>query len=125
MNHTLTSRLDPGMAAQWSSARQARLAPTDADAALWAHLRAHRMLGLKFRRQHVVGGLIADFYCHALKLVIVIESGARARENDRRQEALIAEHGLTVLRVSREDVLTKLSSVLAKIEIRCHQAMAG
>jgi very-short-patch-repair endonuclease len=34
----------------------------------WHLLRDRRTLGLKFRRQHAVGGFVVDFYCAELKL---------------------------------------------------------
>ena len=34
---------------------------TEAEAMLWSHLRAHRMAGVQFRRQHAIGNYIVDF----------------------------------------------------------------
>lgn len=42
---------------------------TDAEMALWMHLKAG-ISGLKFRRQHPIGIYIVDFYCHKIKLII-------------------------------------------------------
>jgi len=39
---------------------------------LWSRLRREQ-LGSKFRRQHSIGGYIADFYCPSKKLVIEID----------------------------------------------------
>ena len=39
---------------------------------LWSKLK-HSQLGLKFRRQHSIGGYIVDFYCPAKRLVIEID----------------------------------------------------
>ncbi len=37
---------------------------TEAEAKLWSRLRAHRMAGVQFRRQHAVGNYIVDFPWH-------------------------------------------------------------
>jgi type I restriction enzyme R subunit len=34
---------------------------TEAEAKLWSRLRAHRMAGVQFRRQHAIGNYIVDF----------------------------------------------------------------
>ena len=125
MDRTQSPVLTPGTMMKWSLAREMRRSPTAAEAKLWGYLRGHRMLGLKFRRQHVVDGFIADFYCHALKLVIEVDGGIhdKQEEYDQDRQACFERSGLTILRVTNEDVLTKTNYVLAKIEIRCHQAM--
>lgn len=39
---------------------------------LWLHLKSSQT-GFKFRRQHSIGGYIADFYCPMKKLVVEID----------------------------------------------------
>jgi very-short-patch-repair endonuclease len=55
-------------------AREMRLAPTGAERKLWWHLR-HRLptLGTHFRRQVRIGRYIADFVCHAKRIVIEVD----------------------------------------------------
>ncbi|WP_310648744.1 endonuclease domain-containing protein [Pseudomonas aeruginosa] len=48
---------------------------TEAERALWQCLRGHRLLGLKFRRQKVLGPYIVDFVCHERMLVIELDGG--------------------------------------------------
>ncbi|MEO7719629.1 MAG: endonuclease domain-containing protein [Capsulimonas sp.] len=126
MNRNLSSICTPGTPIKWSLAREMRRNPTAAEAKLWGHLRGHRMLGLKFRRQHVIDGFIADFYCHALKFVIEVDGGVHdtQEEYDRDRQRFFERSGLSILRVTNADVLARPNYVLAKIEIRCHQAMA-
>ena len=57
------------------AAKSLRSAQTDAEAALWYRLRAGRLLGLKFRRQHAIPPYVADFYCDAVKLAIELDGG--------------------------------------------------
>jgi very-short-patch-repair endonuclease len=40
-----------------------RSAMTEAELKLWNELRAHRLMGLSFRRQMPIGRYIADFAC--------------------------------------------------------------
>jgi len=49
-------------------AHELRAKSTDAESELWFHLRAHRLDGLKFRRQHPIPPYVLDFYCDAAKL---------------------------------------------------------
>jgi len=37
-----------------------------AERRVWSWLRDRRLLGLKFRRQHIVGPYIVDFFCDEL-----------------------------------------------------------
>jgi very-short-patch-repair endonuclease len=49
-------------------------------------LRSHQLCGLKFRREHPIGGFIADFACEAKKLVIEIDGGDRDQTTARNIE---------------------------------------
>lgn len=51
-------------------ARRMRREMTPGEWCLWQRLRANRFCGLHFRRQQVIDGFIADFYCHAARLVV-------------------------------------------------------
>jgi type I restriction enzyme R subunit len=53
---------------------------TYAEEKLWQRLRAHRLDGLKFRRQHPLGPFIADFYCAEHRLVIEIDGDIHAQQ---------------------------------------------
>lgn len=54
-------------------AKAMRREPTDAEYVLWQLLRGHRLKGLKFRRQVPLGPYIADFVCHACKLIVEVD----------------------------------------------------
>ncbi|MGH8447220.1 MAG: endonuclease domain-containing protein, partial [Solimonas sp.] len=73
---------------------------TDAEQKLWYQLRAHRFLGLKFKRQKPVGPYIVDFACPERGLVIELDGGQHAerKAQDDRRSAYLAERGFTVLR---------------------------
>ncbi len=65
---------------------------------LWQYLRAGRLSGLKFRRQHPIPPYVADFFCDALKLVIEIDGSQHATEADAARTQTLESHGFTVLR---------------------------
>ena len=90
---------------------------TKAETLLWDGLRAHRLGGLKFRRQHPMGRFIADFYCAEAKLVVeldgAIHEGQTLEDEDRTQ--IIEAHGCQVIRFTNERVLEDTDSVLQEI----------
>ena len=55
-----------------------RLGSTPAERHAWSLLRNRGMLGLKFRRQHVLHGFIVDFYCPAENLILELEGDLEA-----------------------------------------------
>ena len=55
-------------------AKDLRNDPTEAEKYLWSILRAESM-GVKFRRQAVIGKYIVDFVCYEKKLVIEVDGG--------------------------------------------------
>ena len=56
-----------------STARRMRHEMTEAERALWNELRAHRLMGLSFRRQMPIAGYIVDFACSDHKLIIEVD----------------------------------------------------
>ena len=59
-------------------ARKLRNDPTEAEKHLWCVLR-DRNLGVKFRRQAVIGRYIVDFVCFEKKLVVEVDGGQHAQ----------------------------------------------
>jgi very-short-patch-repair endonuclease len=74
----------------------------------WTLLRNRGVLGLKFRRQHVLHGFIVDFYCASERVVIELEGsvhdGAARRSYDRARGAFLAAAGYRIIRVRNKDV---------------------
>lgn len=75
------------------------------------------MLGLKFRRQHVLGPYFADFYCHQLKLVLEIHGYTHSSRNDHdsARDNWMASQGLKVARVPAADVLRDPGNIVDRI----------
>ncbi|MBE9077424.1 endonuclease domain-containing protein [Romeria aff. gracilis LEGE 07310] len=98
-------------------ARQLRQQQTCSEQMLWECLRARRLNGAKFRRQHNIGQFIADFYCHEARLVIELDGSIHQSriKQDTERDAWMQACGLRVLRFTNEGVQNHLESVLTEI----------
>ena len=107
-----------GWILQQPRARSMRRSPTPAERLLWQRLRRSQ-LGVRFRRQVVIGQFIADFYCPKRALVLEVDGGVHDDRRDIDQERDVALHavGLRVLHVRNEDVLADLDAVLRRIAV--------
>lgn len=89
-------------------ARQLRRDSTPAERRAWSWLRNRRLLGIKFRRQHVLHGFIVDFYCPALKLVLELDGhlhdGATQAGYDAARTAWLRGAGYHVIRIWNKDL---------------------
>jgi len=96
-----------------------RKAMTEAEATLWNALRAHRFMGLGFRRQYPLGGYIADFACPSRKLIVEVDGSHHGHDDvlvyDRERDEALKLAGWTVLRFWNDDVLQKLDDVCSRI----------
>ena len=70
-------------AERFARARALRHNATPAERHAWTLLRNRGILGLKFRRQHVLHGFIVDFYCPSERIVIELEGGVHDNEAQR------------------------------------------
>jgi very-short-patch-repair endonuclease len=102
-----------------SNARALRRNSTDAERTLWFELRDHRLNGASFRRQVPIQNYVADFVCHAAKLVIELDGGQHFSDSeeaaDARRSATIEAKGFQVLRFNNHDVMTNRAGVLETI----------
>ena len=94
-----------------------RSRPTPAENRLWQEIRAGRLDGLKFRRQHAVARFIVDFYSVRAALVVEVDGPIHEGQAnaDQERQAILEAMGLTVLRFTNEDVLTRTETVLKAI----------
>jgi very-short-patch-repair endonuclease len=102
-----------------ANAKSLRSNQTDAETRLWCHLRAHRFMGLKFKRQKPVGHYIADFLCSERRLIVEVDGDQHAEQAayDQQRERWLRSQGYTVLRFWNHDVMQQLEGVLE--QIRC------
>ncbi len=97
-----------------------RKEPTFAEALLWEELRKEK-LGVRFRRQHLIGKYIADFVCLEKKLIVEVDG---EYHNTPEQQALDKERTLEleqkyffkVIRFTNDEVKHHISIVLNKIK---------
>jgi very-short-patch-repair endonuclease len=98
-------------------ARMLRKQPTRAEDILWTRLRGSRLEGVKFKRQVPFDRYVADFYCHAAKLVVELDGKQHewfAGYDDGRT-AVIENFGVRVIRFTNDEVCTDLESVMLQI----------
>ena len=98
-------------------ARQLRERQTIAESLLWSVLRAKRLSGLKFRRQHPIPPFIADFACVAQNVIVELDGGYHdyQYENDASRQKHLEGQGWRVLRYANEDVLEDVEAVAISI----------
>ncbi len=98
-------------------ARDLRRAMTLDERTLWRCLRNDGLSGLHFRRQQIIDGFIADFYCHAAGLVVELDGSAHdsRTEYDAERDRVLRARGLRVLRIASRDVRQALPDVLARV----------
>jgi very-short-patch-repair endonuclease len=96
-----------------SKARALRRNMTDAERALWNHLRLRQMQGFKFRRQQPIGNYIVDFVSFDQKLIIELDGGQHVSQAsyDRARTAWLEKQGFEVLRFWDNQVLTEMEGV--------------
>ncbi len=113
-NVVVGQRVDP-VKVERSKALRREMTP--AERILWQQLRRNQLNGLHFRRQQIIDGFIADFYCHAAGLVIELDGGIHRQraDYDAERDKVIAARDLRVLRFKNEEILRDLKGVLARI----------
>ncbi len=98
-------------------ARELRRNSTEAEKALWRHLRA-RPFGLRFRRQYPIPPYIVDFYCPSIRLAIEVDGDSHEwqRDYDEHRDRAIQAKGVTILRVGNDEARLDPGSVLDTLE---------
>jgi very-short-patch-repair endonuclease len=103
-----------------ANARQLRRAMTDAEKALWKHIR-HEFAGAgtHFRKQVAIGHYVADFCCLSRRLIVeldgAIHESASARTYDGARDEALRAGGFRILRFSNSEVALDLGFVLNRI----------
>jgi len=99
-------------------AKRLRHGMTDAERVLWREVRAHRFAGFKFKRQEPLGLYVVDFVCYEAKLIIELDGGQHAnqQEADAERTRWLESRGFRVVRFWNNDVLANTSGVMQEIE---------
>ncbi|WP_067064823.1 endonuclease domain-containing protein [Roseateles chitosanitabidus] len=114
MNDPDTPSQDPKI-----NARRLRSATTAAELALWHCLRAKRLDGHKFRRQHPVNRYIVDFICMETRLIIELDGGQHFEPGtaaaDAARTAKLEKLGFHVMRFTNLEVMRQREAVVSTI----------
>ncbi len=97
----------------YAHAQKMRRRMTPAENALWQRLR-DKQLGVKFRRQHVIGPFIVDFACLSHRLVIELDGAVHDDlwEYDGRRSDFIRQRGFEVIRFENDTVAEHLDLIV-------------
>ena len=100
-------------------ARELRANMTYPERILWSRLRANRIDGNKFRRQHALGSYVADFVCLKARLVIEIDGDTHDSESRQARDAhrttYLEKLGFRVLRFYNHQMVDELEAVIETI----------
>jgi len=100
--------------------RKLRKNMTEAEGAFWSLVRNRKICGLKFRRQQVIDGLIVDFFCNEIGLVIEIDGPIHEEKEqkyiDNGRNEIFKRKGLTLLRLNNHEVLHDHEFVIKTIQ---------
>ena len=99
-------------------ARSMRKTMTNSESLLWEKLRREQ-LGVKFRRQQIIEGFIADFYCEKIKLVIEVDGSVHdtpeQKEYDAHRSRVFEARGLQEIRFRNSEVECDIDGVVDRI----------
>lgn len=86
---------------------------------LWNELRAHRLMGLSFRRQMPIGRYIVDFACPAHHLIVEVDGASHSYDQaiayDETRSAFLMENGWKIIRFTNGDVIHSLDDCCSHI----------
>ena len=107
-----------------AKAKALRTNATDAERVLWHRLRAHRLLGYKFRRQQPMGHYIVDFVCFETQMIVEVDGGQHSERvlYDRERTLWLEAQGFRVLRFWNHEVRKHLEAVTETILRECSRA---
>lgn len=98
-------------------ARKFRREMTRQERILWKALRRNQLDGLHFRRQQVIGGFVADFYCASERLAIEVDGDSHLSrvDYDADRDRALTQMGIRTLRITNDEVDADLERVLHRI----------
>jgi very-short-patch-repair endonuclease len=96
---------------------------TESETLLWERLRGNK-LGVRFRRQAIVLGYIADFWCPTFRLVVELDGACHAERvaYDAERDRNLAKHGIHTLRIPSRQVFSDMAGVIRRIKQSFDQA---
>lgn len=102
-----------------SRRKELRNNSTPPEILLWLQLKNSRT-GFKFRRQHSIGGYVADFYCPSKKLVVEIDGSQHLEKENKEYDDIRSNYfeglDIKVLRFTNKEVNTETARVVKEIK---------
>jgi very-short-patch-repair endonuclease len=107
--------------AKAARARELRRDMTPEEELLWERIRRSQLNGYHFRRQQVIHGFIADFYCHAAALIVELdgESHSHREGYDVERDRILAGEGFLIVRFENCAIRDQMDTVLNQIASTC------
>lgn len=104
-------------------AKKLRREMTPAEKILWKELRTNKLNSLHFRRQQIIHGYFADFYCHQHELIVELDGRIHElqKEYDAEREEYLIAIGFRIIRFTNEEINENLKGVLQKIVATCKE----
>lgn len=106
-------------------ARALRKNMTPTEALLWARLRNRKCGGFKFRRQQIIEGFIADYYCEQAQLVVEVDGGIHSdldvKKNDDHREIVFKARGIKTIRFMNDAVKHNIDFVITRVIAICEK----
>jgi very-short-patch-repair endonuclease len=101
------------------NAKDNRSMMTDAERYLWNYIK-NEQIGVRFRRQHIIGDYIVDFICLKQKLIIEVDGGYHNNPTQQQKDRIIQNWlesmGYKVLRFNNNDIFHQIESVITIIK---------
>ena len=86
-----------------------------------------RSYPVRFQRQKTIDHFIADFYCHAAKLIIELDGSQHYEEQgierDKERTAILEQYGLNVIRFSNLEIKQNFQGVCTAIDLAVKERM--
>jgi len=115
-----------GRASAVKNPRRLRRSMSLPEVILWQALRRHSG-ELKFRRQHLCGPYILDFFCGDARLAIEVDGEAHDRDDrprrDEARDSWLAEVGVRTLRIPASAVLADANAVIEWVNAEALSAL--
>lgn len=88
-----------------------------------------RRYPVRFQRQKTIGGFIADFYCHAAKLIIEVDGSQHYTEQglayDKERSAVLQQYGIKIIRFSNREINDQFRYVCDAIHQEIENRLKG
>jgi len=102
-------------------ASRLRNASTPFEAQLWRRLNRSQIGGFKFRRQHVIGNCIVDFFCPQKGLIVEIDGDSHDAMKDAKRDQRHTRLGYATLRFTNAQVGKNMDGVLQLLSDRLNE----